>query len=477
MDIRKIAIIASAAAAIALTGCDSGNGNNGDENHDNSYTASFTTVAEAVYTGDEDACGAGHYSLTLANGDHTLHLEFASSLYTTGDYPVPDEGSYDYAAKLAAGSFSGDSYWVADVDGITRKISNGSFTISGSRENCTVAGKVGGRDGSQLDFSYTGALNFSDAASLPDEDAVIIKGCYGTYYGPYYIPSAADFYIVMYDTVHSKQGDPYSYRICLDFISQRETGSLMPEMGTYRPDLAGDFANGFFVTGSITGDGTMWSMPNESGGDTMHMAVDGSFTIRKEGSSYRLFGTLKDRYGAQISFDYSGQLNFDNQAPGPRTALAADLDFGKVFYANQRCYFRSEVAFSQWKLWFYDEDSWTTKGDQGYFISFDIPLDPDMESIPAGDYTAAAHVLYPDEWNFIGGYMYTDSDALGTWVARGMGDGNGARAWAPVRDGSLSIKDNGDGTMTATFDVRDDDFVPHRITGTYTGAIPVLAGE
>lgn len=468
MNIGKITIWISAAAAaiLAAAGCTEGSGGNGSANE---TKALFTTLSAPSYFTEN---GTGHFSVTLSNANHTLHLEFASSPFAGGGDPAPDNGNYSYAATLKAGTFGGDSYWVSDIDGITRKLSGGSFTIdSDGGGYSTIAGSVGGRDGSKLVFTYSGPMSFVDV----DPNAVKCLGCYGTYYGPYYIPSASDFYLVLYDTVHAKPGDNYNYRICLDFTGKRATGSLMPESGTYVPDFADDFSDGTFVMGGFTGDGTNWSMPNASGSSTLYLAVDGSFTIRKEAGQYRVFGTLYDRYGSSVSFDYTGALSFDNQAPGPRTALSADLDFGNVHYANQRCYFRSATGFSQWKLWFYDEASWTSKGDEGYFISFDIPLDPSAQSVPAGEYTASEHVLYPKDNNFIGGYMYTDSDPLGTWLAKGVGDGGGTRAWAPMRSGTLSLKDNGNGTFTASFDVVDDDFTPHHVKGTYTGPIPVLA--
>ena len=426
----------------------------------------FSAAPESVFLGDKYNNGTGCYTLTFKNGENTLFLEFTSSASGLVP-PMPDNGTYAYSVNPSSGTFSGESYWISETDGVTRKLGGGSFSFSCNGGVCEVAGVVGGRDGVDLKFSYNGKIEFSDIKGNPDSNAIKCLGCYGTYYGPYYIPSSSDFYIVLYDTVHAKEGDPYSYRIALDFSAKRMSGALMPEMGTYYPDIEGDFAEGTFVQGMLTKDGTFWSVPSGSG-STLFLAVDGFFTIRRTDSgSYQIFGTLKDRYGAEISFDYTGNLSFASEAPGPYTSLTKDYDMD-VFYANQKCYYASE-ELSEWKLYFYTEDSWTSKGETGYFMSFDIPLAPDVTSVPAGTYTASAHVLYPEDNNYIPGYVYTESNAFGSWFVAGT------KPWAPAKGGTLVLTDNGDGTMSAEFDVTDDDYIPHHITGSFTGSIPVTS--
>ena len=161
---------------------------------------------------------------------------------------------------------------------------------------------------------------------------------------------------------------------------------------------------------------------------------------------------------------------------GTFTAFTTDYDMGEAYYANQKCYDTSEEG-NFWKIYLYDEASWTTKGQAGYFITFDIPLTTDCKSIPAGEYTAAAHVLKPELGNFIPGYMFAYDQSIatagGSWVA--VGRDTGTMAYAPVRDGKLTIVDNGGGEYTVTVDALDDDYVPHRITATYTGKLPLTS--
>ena len=442
----------------------------------------FNSVSEAIYRGDVNANRLGLYTLTLEAEGQRLYLEFTSSL-TTAVKPVPEEGAYDFSADNAEGTFNGASYWLATVNGaeITRRLASGSFSVTAIETGYKIAGKVAGQDGVALDFVYEGALSFTDFNGDPAPDAIQCLSARGTYYGLYYIPNASNYYIVLFDTAHVNEGDSYSYRICLDFTSVRPSGGkIMPALGTYRPDTDGTFDEGTFLQGLINGaNGTLWQVPSSGGGATRYMVQDGFFTIRTaENNKYQIFGTLKDAYGKEISFDYVGALPFENDAVGTFTSLTEDFALGKAFYVNQKCYdTTSDPDFNYWKIYFYDEQSWTSKGKEGFFVAFDIPLDKQAKSIPAGEYTPAEHVLKPQQGNYVPGYIFAYDTSLatafGAWLAKGNGENS--VVWAPIRGGSLKLVDNGDKTFTATFDVTDDDFIPKHITGSYTGEIPVTS--
>lgn len=436
----------------------------------------FTRTSDAVYYGDAKDNSLGFYSLTLANDDNVLCLGITSSL-TSDRTPVPDAGEYVFSAERTCGSFDDESYWLSSGDGvdITRRFSSGKFTLSAAAGGYRIEGSVVCRDGETLDFVYEGALVFSDVSNEPAPDAIPCMGAYGTYYGSYYIPDAADYYLVIYDTVHSNSGDAYNYRICLDFTSSRPSGGkIMPAMGTYRVDEEGTFAEGTFVAGMMNGiDGTLWQVPSSNGGSSRYMVTDGFFTIREaDGNRYQIFGTLKDSYGSEISFDYVGALSFDNDAAGVSSSLTTDYDMGEAFYANQKCYETSPEG-NLWNIWFYDEDAWTTKGMSGYFFRFDILLEPGLKSIPAGEYGVAAHSMKLDFGEYIPGYIFAGSAAYGSWLAKGTGSSSVCHA--PLRGGSLVLTCNDDGTYTAAIDVIDDNYIPKRMTGSFTGEIPITS--
>lgn len=444
-------------------------------------TVAFTTASDAIYRGDVDGNGLGLYQLTLEADGQKLYLEFTSSLSTAAK-PVPDEGTYTFSEEKKAGTFGSESYWLATDNGteINRRLASGSFTFEVTDASCKLSGTVAGRDETKLEFTFEGPVAFVDYNGNPAADAIECLNAHGTYYGSYYIPNAANYYIVLFDTEHRNEGDPYNYRICLDFTSTRPSGgTIMPALGTYRVDNSGTFGEGTFVAGMLNGsNGTLWQVPAD-GGATRYMVSDGFFTIRKTDSGkHQIFGTLKDSYGKQISFDYVGSLTFDNQAVGTFTSLTDDFALGEAFYANQKCYAKGET-YNMWKIYFYDEASWTSQGKKGHFVTFDIPLSPDLKSIPAGDYTAASHVLFPEEGNYIPGYMFAYDSSVaagyGSWLAKGNGEAS--LSYAPIHEGTLHLKQNADKTFTATFDVLDDDFIPKHITGSFTGEIPIAPGS
>lgn len=476
-----LATVMAAAVALSACGDDKQSTPTPDPDPDPKPTDQvvFSSASEAFYRGNANGNQLGLYTLTLeAEGQH-LYIEFTSAL-TTSAKPMPEEGTYDFSADNAQATFNGASYWLATVNGaeITRRLASGSFSVAATETGYRIAGKVAGQDQVALDFVYEGALSFVDLNGDPAEDAIQCLSARGTYYGLYYIPNAPNYYIVLFDTLHSNEGDPYSYRICLDFTSIRPSGGkIMPALGTYRLDTEGTFSEGTFLQGLINGaNGTLWQIPDGSGGSTRYMVQDGFFTIRMtDNNKYQIFGTLKDAYGREISFDYVGALPFDNAAVGTFTSLTSDFEMGEAFYVNQKCYdTTSDPKRNYWKIYFYDEESWTSKGKEGYFITFDIPLEKQAKSIPAGEYTPADHVKLPKAGNYIPGYIFAYdtslSTAFGAWLAKGNGEKSAV--WAPIRGGSLKLVDNGDKTFTATFDVIDDGFIPKHITGSFTGEIP-----
>lgn len=453
---------------------------NGGDDEPTEETVTFSSVSDAKYLGNANRNDLGLYTITLNAEGNRLLLEFTSRL-STMEIPVPDDGTYNYSIDDDLNTFSNNSLWTSESNGTetNRKLGAGSFSWTATDKGCKIAGSVEGRDGTKLKFEYEGGVEFLNQTTEPAADAITCLGAYGTYYGKYYIPNAADWYLILYDTVHASAGDPYNYRICLDFTSITPAGSLMPAMGTYRVDSEGTFPEGTFVAGMMDGEsGTLWQTPSSGGGSSRVMVKEGSFVIRQnENGKYQVFGTLKDPYGQQISFNYTGNLSFANDAVGKYTSLTEDFDLN-VFYANQKCYSVSEDV-NLWKMYLYEEKNWNSKGKEGYCLTFDIALPSGAASIPEGTYNVADHVLMPEMGDYIRGYIFAPSSvsaaAYGSWLAKG-GD-NGLSPWAPVCGGSVTVTKNADGTYTMTFDVTDDNFVPKHIRGSFTGEFPLASGS
>ena len=472
----------TAAAALFLAACtDDDNASTVTPEPASGDAVLFTTASDGIYRTTHDS-DTGSYEVTLGAEADELYLVFVAPKFAGTGNPVPETGTYTAASEVGAMTIDTEqSYWLSMLGGveIRRKIVGGSFVLELLDGNYALAGELTGSGDAGLKFAFAGPIVFADYNGEPEPDAIQCQSARGTFYGLYYIPNAYDYYIVLFDTLHAAEGDPYNYRICLDFTSARTAGSLMPALGTYYPDDDLMFDGFTFLPGLMNGaNGTLWQVPASGGGATRYMVSDGFFTLRAvEGGKYQVFGTLKDNYGKEISFNYVGALPFVNDAVGTFTSLTENYDMGTAFYANQKCTFSDDGDI--WAIYFYDEASWTSQGAEGYFVKFEVMAEHGLTTFPAGTYSAAAHVLYPEEGNYVPGYIFAYDTSLatayGSWLAKG--NGTNSAVYAPLRKGDLVVTVDADGVYTATFEVEDDDYIPPTISGNFTGALPFAAGS
>jgi hypothetical protein len=103
---------------------------------------------------------------------------------------------------------------------------------------------------------------------------------------------------------------------------------------------------------------------------------------------------------------------------------------------------------------------------EGDFVQFDVLTSADNYTDFFGEYTISnsydEYTSYPGyfEYDYEEGYAYMS----GSWYYTDDGD-----TMAPFVDGTMSVVDNGDGTVTVAFDVYDD--CDNNITGSWTGAM------
>ncbi len=470
----------AATAALFVAACSDDDNNTNTPTPGANGTVLFTTASNGVYRTTHDST-TGSYEVTLGSQNDELFLVFVAPKFESTGHPTPEAGTYAVAAEAGAMTIDTEqSYWISTSDGmeVKRKIVGGSFILGLLDGSYSLEGELTGSGDAVLKFAFSGQLLFADYNGEPLADAIQCQSARGTFYGSYYIPNASDYYIVLFDTLHAAEGDPYNYRICLDFTSGRTAGSLMPALGTYYPDGNLMFDEFTFLPGLMNGaNGTLWQIPSSSGGATRYMVTDGFFTLRAaDNGKYQVFGTLKDNYGKEISFNYVGALPFVNDAVGTFTSLTENYDMGQAYYVNQKCTSTSDEG-NIWAIYFYDEQSWTSKGAEGHFVKFEIPLTTDHKAIPAGTYSAAAHVLYPEQNNYVPGYIFAYDTSLatanGSWLARG--NGTNSAVWAPLRKGDLVLEVDQSGVYTATFTIEDDDYIPHTVSGSFKGEIPLTS--
>lgn len=446
---------------------------------DEPVRATFTHALTLKYYGNKYGNDAGNYllELTTADGSQSLTLDFSASALTDNpSSPQPEAGDYVLAAAGARTGMTfdgGASDWVV-TEGMqeTRyRFTGGSFSLSRDGADYALKGNFTAGD-NRFECTYDGPLTFENCSDDEiDPEAIVCLGAYGTYYGHFYCPEAYDYYLVIFDTKHAQTGDPYNYRIALDFHSLAPVGDRMPQEGTYPIDAELVFDPGTMVPGHLNEnwgiDGSYWSVPKEGGGSTMFPITQGSFTFARRDGVYLLFGTLADGQGNEISFTYEGDLNFnDDSDDSPVSRLEADRAMGSLYHARARQEPASD--YTVWSVYLYTEESWTSQGETGDHLKLQLVAPTDAQSLPAGTYSVTV-TNHPALGGFLPGYIYADRRALGTWLVR-----NSSEIVAPLIDGTVTVADTDGDNYRIEFDLTDDAAPAHRLTGSYAGAIEAI---
>lgn len=113
---------------------------------------------------------------------------------------------------------------------------------------------------------------------------------------------------------------------------------------------------------------------------------------------------------------------------------------------------------------------------QFYFMNFvtkeqlciEVMVNPNDLTVPTGTFEATNDIYKKN--GMVQGIIDEDGYQAYSWYIR-LAKGNVSAASAPIGDGSVTITDNGDGTHTATFNLKDDAL--NNITGSYTGTFIV----
>lgn len=94
----------------------------------------------------------------------------------------------------------------------------------------------------------------------------------------------------------------------------------------------------------------------------------------------------------------------------------------------------------------------------------------------AGTYTVNRNTTLDGALQFMYGFVNTYGYMVGTWFYN-TPDGQYYGEKAPITDGTIEIVDNGDGTLTLSYELIDDADDANTITGTWTGTPIIQVGE
>jgi hypothetical protein len=134
-------------------------------------------------------------------------------------------------------------------------------------------------------------------------------------------------------------------------------------------------------------------------------------------------------------------------------------------WEDYRCNFDNHTLYYKYYGDYYETGymNWTfavmPNDGEGDFVQFDVLAGANSTTDFFGEYaindTFEAYTSYP-------GYIDWDGYMVGAWYYTDDGV-----TMAPFVDGTMSVVDNGDGTVTVEFDVYDD--CDNNITGSWTG--------
>ena len=283
---------------------------------------------------------------------------------------------------------------------------------------------------------------------------------YATYYGDQYSPDVADnFYFFLSDKGFDADGwelpNATYYRFDLfSNIVNPEEGLAIP-YGTYTLDSS-DSCDPY----TIGAEYSAYYVMDDAGWDyaVSSAITSGTVTISEDGVVADLMIA-----GAHHVVTFSGDILVTDASSGggggdyegPYSTLWDDyrcnFDDHTIYYAYYGDYY--EVGYMNWTF------AIMPNGGAGDFVQFDVLADANSTTDFCGEYTISnsyeAYTAIPGEidWD---GYM------VGAWYYTEDG-----YTMAPFVDGTMSVVDNGDGTVTVEFDVYDD--YDNNITGSWTG--------
>ena len=381
--------------------------------------------------------------IPLPEGTYTLDKNDTMAVGTIG---------YSYSCYMKTNSseievevYFDEAVLVVEEDGSCTLIA----TIEGKKHKVTFAGTSTIEDKREVN---TGGDNVEMEAGYAD----------ATYYGDQYSPGVADnFYFFLSDKGFDADGwelpNATYYRFDLfSNIVNPEEGLAIP-YGTYTID------NGSSEPFTIGAQYSAYYIMDSEGWDyaVSSAITSGTVTISEDGVVADLMIA-----GAHHVVTFSGDILVTDASSGggeggggedPYSTLWEDyrcnFDDHTLYYAYYSDYY--EVGYMNWTFAVMPNDG------EGDFVQFDVLAGADSTTNFFGEYAIndsfEAYTSYT-------GYIDWDGYMVGAWYYTEDG-----YTMAPFVDGTMSVVDNGDGTVTVEFDVYDD--CDNNITGSWTGAM------
>lgn len=191
--------------------------------------------------------------------------------------------------------------------------------------------------------------------------------------------------------------------------------------------------------------------------ESLTVLEKGTLTVKSDNGVYLFEGSFTGEDGLVYNVTYRGNgglMDLD-----AKSTLRSDMEADLSDHEKCRATFYGMMSRAYgWEI--------VVAADDGYCDMFEFTLYTEESTvetgIPDGVYVAStdrtAGTFYQGTW--------AGSLTTGSWYTHYARYGS---CDAPVVDGTVSVKNNADGTVSLTFDCVDDARYPHRITGEWTG--------
>ncbi len=449
-------------------------------NNENDEVVFEAQILTGEYYGDYYTPDAGNYYIffsdygfneegNLLTNSIYYQLDVYGALYegeaVNGYIPLP-EGTYtlDVNDTMAVGTigYSYSCYMKTNSSEIEVEASFDSAVLVVEEDgSCTLTAVV---EGVKHIVTFNGESSIADRreVSTGGEDVEMVAGyADAVYYGDQYSPGVADnFYFFLSDKGFDADGwelpNATYYRFDLySNIVNPEEGLAIP-YGTYTIDngTSEPFTIGAQYSAYYIMDAEGWDYAVSSG------ITSGTVTISEDGVVADLMIA-----GAHHVVTFSGDIlvtdassgGGEGGGEGPYSTLWEDyrcnFDNHNLYYAYYSDYY--EVGYMNWTFAIMPD------GGEGDFVQFDVLAGPNSTTDFCGEYTISNSY---EEYTSLPGEIDWDGYMVGSWYYT-----NDGYTMAPFVDGTMSVEDNGDGTVTVEFDVYDD--CDNNLTGSWTGAI------
>lgn len=450
-------------------------------NNENDEVVFEAQILTGEYYGDYYTPDAGNYYIFFSDYGFTedgnlltnsiyYQLDLYGVLYdgeaVDGYIPLP-EGTYtlDKNDTMAVGTigYSYSCYMKTNSSEIEVEVSfDAAELVVAADGSCTLTATI---EGKKHKVTFAGTSTIEDKREVnTGGDNVEMEAGYAdaVYYGDQYSPGVADnFYFFLSDKGFDADGwelpNATYYRFDLfSNIVNPEEGLAIP-YGTYTID------NGSSEPFTIGAQYSAYYIMDSEGWDyaVSSAITSGTVTISEDGVVADLMIA-----GAHHVVTFSGDILVTDASSGggeggggegPYSTLWEDyrcnFDDHTLYYAYYSDYY--EVGYMNWTFAVMPNDG------EGDFVQFDVLAGADSTTNFFGEYAIndsfEAYTSYT-------GYIDWDGYMVGAWYYTEDG-----YTMAPFVDGTMSVVDNGDGTVTVEFDVYDD--CDNNITGSWTGAM------